>query len=57
MSTDQPAAKQIRAAMAAAKYAAERVQYETVLASGVPEEGLRKLGVLPPVPPAAEAGD
>jgi hypothetical protein len=50
-------AQRIRAGMAAARYASERLQYETLLASGVPAEGLARLGVLPPVPPASEGGE
>jgi hypothetical protein len=57
LTAEQRLGQQIKAGMADAKYRAEKLQFDTVVASGVPEAGLRELGVLPPVPPASEGGE
>jgi hypothetical protein len=57
LTAEQRLGRQIRAGMADAKYQADKLQFETLLASGVPERGLRELGVLPPVPPQPEGGE
>jgi hypothetical protein len=57
LTAEQRLGQQIKAGMADAKYQAEKLQFETLLASGLTEQGLRELGVTPPVPPRPEGGE